>query len=101
MARAYSNDLRRKLLEARDRDEGSLSDLASGLESVAGGHGRFLSLGDAPARCSSPVFRLVRKARLDCKAPAVILEEQPDVTLPELQTELEKRPGLRFCTARL
>src|SRR3989337_4235979 len=99
MAKAYSNDLRRKLLEAHDRGEGSLRELAvrfgvSGpwawkisaqrrrtgqMERVEQRHG-------SPSRATAEVEARLRR----------LLREQPDRTLVELQQGVWGAEGVHF-----
>lgn len=101
MARVYLNDLRRKLLETHDRGQGSLSELAQRFGVSRGWAWKISAARRRTGQIEQPVFHPGRKARLDRKALAVILQEQPDATLPEIQAGVEKRTGLRFCTSRL
>lgn len=91
MAKAYSDDLRRKLLEAHDRGEGSLAELArrfgvsvpwawkisrqrrqtGRMERVEQRHG-------PPSRMTAAVQASLR----------ALVRQQPDVTLMELQQRL-------------
>ena len=101
MARSYSNDLRRKLLQAHDRGEGSLSELAQRFGVSRGWAWKISAARRRTGQIEQPVFHPGRKERLDRKVLAIILHEQPDATLREIQTHLENRTGLRFCPARL
>lgn len=101
MARSYSNDLRRKLLEAHDRGQGSLSELAQRFGVSRGWAWKISAARRRTGQIEQPVFHPGRKTRLDRKALAVILQQQPDATLAEIQARLAERTGLRFCTARL
>lgn len=101
MARSYSNDLRRKLLEAHDRGEGSLTALAQRFGVSRGWAWKISATRRRTGQMEQPVFHPGRKAQLDRKALAVILQQQPDATLSEIQARLAERTGLRFCTSRL
>ncbi len=105
MATAYSDDLRRKLLEAHKREEGSLSQLAQ----------RFsVSLGWA-LKISSPLYRTGKMERTAGRrrGPASKItpeiqqelkgwiEKQADLTLAELQLRLYERRRLGISLSRL
>ena len=104
LGKAYSNDLRRKLLEAYDRGEGSLREVAERFEvsspnaweglgaAEANGTG---GTGGAAAWTGEPSHggggRAVRSW----------VREQPDLTLLELQERLWKTVRLQVSLARL
>ena len=104
MAKAYSDDLRRKILEGYDRKVGNLRELAERfcvsyaytrkiarqrrrtgqIERVEQRHG-------SPSRATAEV-----KARLGS-----LLREQPDRTLVELQQGLRETEGVQFSIQHL
>lgn len=104
MGKSYSDDLRRKLLEAHDRGEGSLRELArrfgvsspwawkisaqrrrtGQMERVRQRHGR-------QSRVTATVERRLRN----------LLREQPDRTLAELQQGVWEAEGERFSVQHL
>lgn len=104
MGKSYSDDLRRKLLEAHDRGEGSLRELArrfgvsspwawkisaqrrrtGQMERVRQRHGR-------QSRVTATVERRLRN----------LLREQPDRTLAELQQGVWETEGERFSVQHL
>ena len=104
MAKAYSDDLRRKILEANDRELGSLRELAERfcvsyawarkiswqrrrtgqMERVEQRHG-------SPSRATAEVEARLRR----------LLREQPDRTLVELQQGLWEAEGVHFSIQHL
>ena len=103
MARAYDNDLRRKYLEAHDRGEGSLEELAVRFGvSVAWGW----KVSAARKRTGQMERVLGRPGRPSKVTPEHMtqldgwVQAQPDVTLAELQ-HLFLQQGLRLSTGRL
>ena len=104
MAKAYSNDLRRKLLEAYDRGEGSLRELAV----------RFAVSGPWAWKISSQRRRTGQMERVEqrhgprSRVTAEVagrlrslLRAQPDRTLAELQQGLWKAAGVWFSVQPL
>ena len=104
MAKAYSDDLRRKLLEAHDRKAGSLRELAerfcvshpwalkiSSQRRRTGQMERVEQRHGSPSRATAEVA-----ARLRC-----LLREQPDRTLVELQQGLGEAEGVHFSIPHL
>src|SRR3972149_1587385 len=99
MAKAYSNDLRRKLLEAHDRGEGSLQELArrfavsvpwawkiSSQRRRTGQMERLEQRHGSPSRATAEVEARLRR----------LLREQPDRTLVELQQGVWEAAGGHF-----
>jgi transposase len=105
MAKAYSNDLRRKFIEAHRQGEGSLAELA----------GRFhVSVGWAKkvsatfSRSGSwerpPQSRYGRRSKFTPQVRLRLgewIDEQPDLTLHELQSRLHAELGLKASIGRL
>jgi len=104
MAKAYSNDLRRKLLEAHDREEGSLQELAlrfavsvpwawkiSSQRRRTGQMERLEQRHGSPSRATAEVEGRLRS----------LLREQPDRTLLELQQGLEEAEEVHFSIQHL
>jgi len=103
MARAYDNDLRRKYLEAHDRGEGSLEELAARF-GVSRAWGWKVS---ASRKRHGQIERVIgRRGRPSRVTPEHLqqlrawVEAQPDVTLAELQQQFEQQ-GLRLSIGRL
>ena len=101
MARAYSDDLRKKLLEAHDQGQASLAELASRF-GVSRGWAWKIS---AARKCSGQMerqrYRPGPSSQLDRKVLAGLLARKPDLTLGQLQAAMEKRTGIRFGTSYL
>lgn len=104
MAKAYSDDLRRRLLEAHDRGEGSLQELArrfavsvpwawkiSSQRRRTGQVERVEQRHGSPSRATAEVEARLRH----------LLREQPDRTLVELQQGLGETEGVHFSTQHL
>jgi transposase len=105
MAKAYSNDLRCKLLTAYDRGQGSLRVLAE-LFSVSYDWAKKIS----SQRLHSQQMKRVEQSRhgaVSRVTPAVesellrLLREQPDRTLAELQKGLQLSLGVSFSNQHL
>src|ERR1700743_1836024 len=91
MARAYSDDLRRKLLEAHAAGKGTLSELAErfGVSlpwawKVSAAHKRSGAVERAPQS------RHGRRSRVDRGRVRALLKAKPDLVLRELCEELER-----------
>lgn len=105
MAIAYSDDLRRKLLEAHQRQEGSLVQLAKRF-SVSVGWAFKISASwkrtgemERPAgRRRGPVSKITAEIEADLKT---WIAEQPDLTLAEMQVRLYARRKLEISISRL
>jgi transposase len=90
MARPYSDDLRRKLLEAFDQGKGSLGELW-----------KISATRKRTGRMERPSYRPGAKRRIDESALAELLGSHTDATLVELQAELERKTGLQVSTQHL
>jgi transposase len=101
MARPYSDDLRRKLLEAFDQGKGNLSELAGHFGVSLGWAWKVSAARKRTGRMERPGYRPGAKRRFDEPVLARILRSQPDATLVELQAELENKTGLRVSTQHL
>jgi transposase len=95
MARAYSDDLRRKLLEAHAAGKGTLRELAErfGVSvpwawKVSAAHKRSGAVERAPQS------RHGRPSRVDRAQVRALLQAKPDLVLRELREELERRTGV-------
>lgn len=95
MARAYSDDLRRKLLEAHAAGKGTLRELAErfGVSvpwawKVSAAHKRSGAIERAPQS------RHGRPSRVDRAQVRALLKAKPDLVLRELREELERRTGV-------
>jgi len=101
MARAYSDDLRRKLLEAYDRGQSSLSELAQRFGVSRGWAWKISAARKRTGRIERVGHVPGPKRRVDEKILAALLQARADATLPELQAGLESKSGLRFSTQHL
>ena len=95
MARAYSDDLRRKLLEAHAAGKGTLRELAErfGVSvpwawKVSAAHKRS-GVVERP-----PQSRHGRRSRVDRAQVMALLKSKPDLVLRELREELERTTGV-------
>ena len=96
MARAYSDDLRRKLLEAHDRGQASLAELASRFGVSRGWAWKISAARKRSGQVERQRYRPGPSSRLDRKVLAELLARNADLTLRELQTAMEKQTGIRF-----
>ena len=101
MARPYSDDLRRKLLEAFDQGKGSLGELSERFGVSLAWAWKISAARKRTGRMERPSYRPGAKCRIDELAFAGILRSQPDATLVQLQAELESKTGLRVSTQHL
>jgi transposase len=101
MARPYSDDLRRKLLEAHDQGKGSLSELAERFGVSLGWAWKVSAARKRTGRMERPSYRAGAKRRIDAQALAGLLRCHADATLMELQAELESKTGVRVSTQHL
>ncbi len=104
MARAYSNDLRRKLLEAHEQGQGTLEELAEEF-GVSLGFAKKIS---AALRRTGRMERTEqRHGRINQVTPLVQerlrewLRQQPDRTLAELQRQLREQMQVSMSIPRL
>ena len=105
MARAYSDDLRRKLLEAHQEGEGSLPQLAkrfrvslSWAKSVSATYGRTGKMERPPAGPRGPKSKLTAEVRQQLRQ---WIAAQPDLTLMEMQRRLAQELSLKVSIGRL
>ncbi len=104
MAKAYSNDLRRKLLEAHDRGEGSLRKLAERF-GVSLPYAWKIS---AQRKRTGQMERAGQRHGPQSRVTAVVeqqlrswVRQQPDLTLAELQERLWETVQVPVSLARL
>ena len=104
MAKAYSNDLRRKILERYQRGDASLSALA---ERFGVSHGYTKKIRKQQLRTGQmerPAYRAGRRSRVTPEMEASLrswVQEQPDLTLAELQQRLQRTHSLHLSMGRL
>jgi len=102
MARAYSDDLRRKFLEAYDAKEGSLRTLAKRFK--VSKEWAFKVSADRKRTGSPdrvPQLRRGRKSLVDRPRITELLTVRPDMVLHELQAELEAATAQRSSLPHL
>ena len=104
MAKSYGDDLRRKLLQAHDRGEGTLEQLAVRF-SVSAPWAWKIS---AQRKRSGQMERVEQRRGTVRKVTAAVeqhlrewVQAQPDLTLAELQQKLEKARHLHVSIGRL
>jgi len=104
MARVYSNDLRRKLLEAHEQGQGTLEELAEEFR-VSLGFAKKIS---AALRRTGRMERIEqRHGRINRVTPLVQqrlrewLRQKPDLTLGELQRHLREQMQVSLSIPRL
>ena len=104
MAKAYSNDLRRKLLEAYDRGEGSLRELAERF-GVSSPYAWKIS---AQRKRTGQVERVEQRHGPESKVTRAVeqqvrtwVRQQPDLTLVEIQERLWETARLALSVARV
>lgn len=104
MAKAYSNDLRRKILERYQHGDGSLWELA---ERFGVSHGYTKKIRKQQLRTGQmerPEYRPGRRSRVTPEIEAVLrswVQKQPDLTLQELQQRLQQAHSLPLSLGRL
>lgn len=100
MARAYSDDLRRKLLEAHAQGEGSLAELANRFRVSEGWAWKISAARSRTGRTERPAGnRRGRKSRITAEVIEYLrsrVKEQPDRTLVELQEDLRNHQDLEI-----
>ena len=104
MARAYSNDLRRKLLEAHEQGQGTLEELAEEFR-VSLGFAKKIS---AALRRTGRMERTEQRHGRINQVTALVqerlrewLRQQPDRTLGELQRQLREQLQVSVSVPRL
>lgn len=101
MARAYSDDLRRKLLEAHDQGRGSLVELAERFGVSRGWAWKISAARKRTGQMERVGYVPGPKRRVDDQAVAALLRAHADATLVELQAALHKKCGLHISTQHL
>jgi len=104
MAKAYSNDLRRKILERYQRGGASLAELA---EQFGVSHGYTKKIRKQQLRTGQmerPAYQPGRRSRVTPEIEAQLrswVQKQPDLTLQELQQRLQQSRSLHLSIGRL
>jgi len=104
MARAYSNDLRRKFLQAYDEGEGTLEELAEQFRVSLGWAKKISARRSRTGEVDAPVWRHGPVSRVTPAVQEWIRKQirmQPDVTLRELRQRLEEAQHLRLSVGRM
>jgi len=101
MARPYSDDLRRKLLEAHDQGQASLAELASRFGVSRGWAWKISAARKRSGEVERQRYRPGPRSRLNQEVLARLLTANADWTLRELQSALKKRTGVGFSTPYL
>jgi transposase len=100
MARAYSDDLRRKLLEAHQQGEGSLAQLAKHFHVSEGWAEKISAARSRTGKTERPEDRKHgRKSRMTGATLEYLqsrVKQQPDRTLVELQEDLRHNQGIEI-----
>jgi transposase len=96
MARPYSDDLRRKLLEAHDRGQASLAELASRFGVSRGWAWKISAARKRSGKVERQRYRPGPSSRLDRRVLVELLARNADLTLRQLQAAMEKQTGVRF-----
>lgn len=102
MARPYGDDLRRILLNAYDRGEGTLSELAARYQVSAGWAWKISAQRKASGRAERVREGSGRKLRVGPEVQRQIslwFAANPDLTLTQLRLRLEGQHGIRLSTA--
>jgi transposase len=104
MARPYANDLRRKFLQAYEQGKGTLGELAEQF-GVSEGWAKKISATrtrtgqiDRPPWRRGPVSRVTAAVQTWLKEQ---IRQQPDLTLMELQEQLQASQGVRLSIGRM
>ncbi len=101
MARAYSNDLRRKLLESYDLGKGTLRQLAEQFGVSLAWAENISRARKRTGSADRPLYRPGPKARVDREAVRAILLAKPDLYLREVRAELKASTGVDVSTPHL
>ena len=104
MPGAYSNDLRRKFLQAYEKGKGTLGELAERFEVSVGWAKKVSATRTRTGQMERPPWRRGPKSRVTSGVEDWLREQirrQPDLTLMELQQQLQQAQGLRLSIGRL
>jgi transposase len=104
MGKAYSDDLRRKLLEAHDRGEGSLRELAKRFGVSVPYAWKISRQRRRTGQMERVQQRHGRRSRMTPEVQSSLrglLRQQPDTTLRELQQRLGERVQVRVSVQHL
>jgi transposase len=104
MAGAYSNDLRRKFLQAYDKGKGTLQELADQFEVSLGWAKKVSAHRTRTGQIDLLPWRRGPESRVTAAVQQWLgkqIAQQPDLTLMELQERLQQTRGLRLSIGRL
>jgi len=104
MAGPYSNDLRRKFLQAYEKGKGTLGKLAEHVGVSVGWAKKISPARTRTGQIDRPPWRRGPVSRVTGEVQQWIRERigrQPDMTLMELQQQLQEAKGLRLSIGRL
>jgi transposase len=104
MARPYANDLRRKFLQAYEQGKGTLGELAKQFGVSEGWAKKVSSTRTRTGQIDRPPWRRGPVSRVTAAVQTWLKEQirqQPDLTLMELQEQLQAVQGVRLSIGRL
>ena len=104
MARPYANDLRRKFLQAYEQGKGTLGELAEQFGVSEGWAKKISATRTRTGQIERPPWRHGPVSRVTAAVQTWLRErvrEQPDLTLRELQEQLQAAQGVRLSIGRL
>ena len=104
MARGYDNDLRRKFLEAYDRCEGTIGELALRFGVSEGWGWKISAARKRTGKMERVIGRQGRPSRITSEATDKVrawFAAQPDMTLAELQQKLQQQALCQLSIGRL
>ena len=104
MARRYSDDLRRKFLQRYDRGRETLAELAQRFEVSVGWAKKISALRKRTGKMERPPQRHGPLSRVTAEVQNWLgerIRQQPDITLAELQRQLQAAQGWSLSIARL
>lgn len=104
MARPYANDLRRKFLQAYEQGKGTLGELAEQFGVSEGWAKKVSATRTRTGQIERPPWRRGPESRVTAAVQAWLREQigrQPDLTLMELQEQLQEVKGVSLSIGRL
>jgi transposase len=104
MARAYANDLRRKFLQAYEQGQGTLGELAEQFGVSEGWAKKISATRTRTGQIERPPWRRGPVSRVTVAVQAWLrkqIRQQPDLTLQELQEQLQAAQGVGLSIGRL
>ena len=104
MPRAYSNDLRRKFLQAYDEGEGTLEELAEQFRVSLSWAKKISARRTRTGEVEAPVWRHGPVSRVTAEVQEWIrrqIRAKPDTTLQQLREQLEEAKHVRLSMGRM